>query len=621
MNSEFYQSVIALIQNNIESGAIDRARVRQLVLGISRDGQSIKLWQQEEWDDYNDYEEDAAIGEISNLDWLEQVDRVSFGEEPNESIDTDAFAAIESSPYLPRQEFVIEQPQIRAQYLRLLTLRISEIVAVLKRAAREQALGEFDRLVGLMGLRISNSNYADLVAIYHPEGAELLACSERRLPGYSSIYGAAACTPEGLLHFYPETEGEDEDSDDDDADENDDAAGGSGTGTAGPRWFNHYRFADMDLIQIDDGEVVFRLISSGQSIEMGGGHTHEEWGGPDRQGVERALVAHFEKHAGHLFFQPEKVPEPADAPASAFKRWISLYEQQDNKRPLRVVREALDAGNLEGARRFLELQTLTEAEQQSVHERYVQHALEQADYRELLRLVAENPNRALSADVRAPYYRALLMTGDAQRVYERTLEGLVDSEIAADQYRVQACYRFIAAKILGQDPGPDVSLERVGEDSAKDELYRLARILELYAEDREQSLEWLLGLLQDGDYKRAFAEVDLQCAPDLLSLARWYHDRLDDRLQLDSDMLGSITPGATKRLHSVDAHRAQWRSGQGLERFAVTEDFEELGEEQQASALLFQDGDRRWVRLPENGFAELRVNANRNIELAHPTGE
>lgn len=625
MNSELYRSVVALIQNNIKSGAIDRARVRQIILGISRDGQSIKLWQQEEWDDYNEYEEDAAIGEISNLDWLEQVDRISFGKQPDDLVDADAFAAIEPSPYLPRQEFFIEQPQIREQYLRLLSFRIREIVAVLKRVAREQALGEFDRLVGLMGLRVSNSNYADLVAIYHPQGAELLPCSERRLPGYSSIYGAAACTPEGLLHFYPETEGEDDDFDEDDADENDvdenDGAAGSGTGVAEPRWFNHYRFADMDLIQIDDGEVVFRLMSSGQSIEMGGGHTHEEWGGPDRTAVEKALVAHFQKHAAHLFFQLEAMPDPADA--DAFTRWLALYEKQDKKAPLRVLREALDRNNLEGARRFLEMQTLTGKEQQSVHERYVEHALKHEDYREVIRLVQEqgNPERERSIGVLAPYYRALLMKGEAQKVYEFALEGLADPDIDADRYRVQACYRFIAAKILEQEPGPDVSLERVGENSAKNELYRLARSLELYAEDREQSLEWLLRLLQGGDYPRGFAEVDLKDAPELLALARWYHDCLDDSLQLDPAALEKITPGETKRLQSVDALRAKWRAGEELERFAVSEDFEELDETRQASALLFQDGERRWVRLPETGFAELRVDAAGKIELAHRTGE
>ena len=63
------------IVNAINDNSIERDNVTQLIVGPSPDLQTLCLWANESWEDYDEYEADDALGEISNAAWLDRVDQ------------------------------------------------------------------------------------------------------------------------------------------------------------------------------------------------------------------------------------------------------------------------------------------------------------------------------------------------------------------------------------------------------------------------------------------------------------------------------------------------------------------------------------------------------------------
>lgn len=279
MNGNLEELIVGQILELIDAGTIDRSNVRQIAVGISSDGQSINIWQHESWNGYEDFRDDQAIAEISNHEWLEQLDDIGFTKLP--------LALTSRAPlsHLPNLQIQFENPDYQNIYTQLLSLKIWEITHALKNIAHEQLIGEFDQLVGLMGVRTSTAD-SDLIAFYHPQGANILPTNERRLPGYSSIYGYMSLLDDGVIHFYPKGENEEE------------------TDTV----LNHFKFSEMDFFTIKDDEVVFQLAVSGQKIELGAGHTRAEYGGLDSQSVRSLLTNHFKEKAHHLLIDTSEKP-------------------------------------------------------------------------------------------------------------------------------------------------------------------------------------------------------------------------------------------------------------------------------------------------------------------------
>lgn len=271
MAGNLEELIVRQILELINAGTIDRHTVRQIAVGISSDGQSINIWQQESWNGYEDFPDDQAIAEISNHEWLTELDDLGFTQLPL------ALTSRVPLSHLPDLQIQFENPDYQNIYKQLLSLKIWEITYALKNIAYEQRIGEFEQLLGLMGVRTSPAD-SDLIAFYHPQGANVLPTNERRLPGYESIYGYMSLVDDGVIHFYPEEDQEETD-----------------------RVFNYFKFSEMDFFTVEDDEVVFQLAVSGQKIELGAGHTREECGGLDSKSVRSLLTNHFKEKAPQLF--------------------------------------------------------------------------------------------------------------------------------------------------------------------------------------------------------------------------------------------------------------------------------------------------------------------------------
>lgn len=278
MAGNLEELIVRQIHELINAGTIDRDTVRQIGVGISSDGQSINIWQQEIWNGYEEFNDEQAIAAISNHEWLAQLDDLGFSKLPL------ALTSRVPLRHLPDLHIQFENPDYQNIYSQLLSLKIWEITHALKQIAHQQLIGEFDQLVGLMGVRTSPAD-SDLIALYHPQGANILPANERRLPGYESVYGYMSLVDDGVIHFLPK----------DDQTETD----------AG---FNYFKFSEMDYFTIEDGEVVFQLTASGQKIELGAGHTREEYGGLDSKSVCSLLTNHFKEKAPQLFIETSEKP-------------------------------------------------------------------------------------------------------------------------------------------------------------------------------------------------------------------------------------------------------------------------------------------------------------------------
>jgi hypothetical protein len=115
-----------------------------MIVGLSQDGQSVSIWQQEEWDDYNEYRDEQAISEIPNSECLDMLDTIGFSDTtlPSDKLDP--------SPRIPSLGIHFEDPALQLRFRKLLTWKINEIIEALRIISFQQLLGEFGKLVGLM---------------------------------------------------------------------------------------------------------------------------------------------------------------------------------------------------------------------------------------------------------------------------------------------------------------------------------------------------------------------------------------------------------------------------------------------------------------------------------------
>ncbi|MCP5162403.1 MAG: hypothetical protein H6999_01660 [Hahellaceae bacterium] len=605
MNTDLYHAIKALVLNAIESGAIDRSRVRQIIVGMSRDGQSIKLWQQECWDDYNDYSDGASLGEITNHAWLDDLDRISFGEP------IDGLEEVAPSAYLPRNRLRLTNPKQQDLYERHLTRWIQQIKWALAELATTQALGAFDHLVGLMGLGISNSGYADLIALYHPFGTQLISGKERRLPGYSSAYGEMRCTDEGVLHFYPETDKEAYEDDWEEEEEEEDKP------SIEPRWLNHYLFSDMDIVMLSRDDVVFHLHTTDQWIELDSGHTKEEWGEPGREEINEKLIAHFSEQVPHLMFDEKDMPNPSEK--AHWENWLSLYARQNQKKPAQIISHALKKDNIEGARQFQALLTLTDKEQASVKQAFCEYYLKKGEYESIVQEiesgVEEQDIRALSRPQLESYYRALLMQGERQKVLALTQGAMPGLKVDDPLYVSNASFHYLAGFLLGQ---PDASaLDNVEEGRRKVDVYQLARALQAYPSDVHRAAAIFKRFLQSQCYTPDAAEHDLVQATELLTLAREYFSVPDKTIVFDADVLARFKSSDIVRLNSEKTYESDWRESksQACLLHASVEEAQE--ENPRVSSVLLKTPNASWVRLRDGGVAMLSADSENRPLFQH----
>jgi len=609
MKQELYQKITDLIIDNIQSGGIDRLCVQQIIVGLSQDGQSISIWQQEEWDDYNEYEDDKAIAEISNLDWLEELDRIGFDHSLR------PWDELEASLWLPDMGIRFTDSALQDRYRKLLTWRVQEIKAALLRIAQEQLLGEFTKLLGLMGLRTSNSTYADLVAIYHPQGGDIMPARERRLPGYSSIYGVMALTDEGLIHFYTDSEDEDDwDEEDEDKTSDDQPA----------RIYNDYTFSDMDYVVIDDddNELVFRLSSSGQEFEFNHGHDHEEWGGLSQVEIDQRLLSHFRQKAPQLCFDLDNPPPQSHQ--QDWEHWLGLYNKTDKKSANRIVCNMVKNGNLEQAKLFIESQNLTPKEATPLHKQFLYHYSEHAMHEKTLALILEAETDTLNVTEWQCYYRAMLMLGKGDDICTLATQQLTETKPDDRLYYVHSAYLTIAG-IIQQKPLDYVQiLADVDKNDYDEDIYRVAYTLVHYSNDKPQSQANIAQLLRERSYSEVYARLDLASEPELLQhvingMALYNHKvYLEPNIQ-EMMKVASANEGIAQLYHPLQDFLDQWATSKKLKRFRVKEAFQVFNEKDIISSELFNAAGERWVSFSnkQDGFARIVVDDKDKVNFVN----
>ncbi|MBI3560642.1 MAG: hypothetical protein HY080_02850 [Gammaproteobacteria bacterium] len=601
MEARLYQQITNLINENIDAGAIDRATVRQIIVGIAADGQSINIWQRDEWEDYCEYADDEAIGQVTNLTWLDLLDQVGFGEGPSHG------DLVTSSSWLPNMGVTFADNALQGQYKKLLTARIKEIKDALIYISSEQLLGSFDKLVGLLGMNISNSRYADLVTLYHPLATHLLPASERRLPGYDSIYGMMQLTDDGLIHFYPETEQEDahEDGDEELYDPK-----------FQTRWYNHYKFQDMEVYTIDRGEVVFRLRSSGQEIEFNHGHSHEEWGWPSQEEIDAQLINHFKQHAPQLLFDAECPPACQDK--SAWRHWLSLFDKTDKKTASTIVRNAVKAGDLALADTFIASQSLDKEQASGLRGEYVAYYLVHGLYDEAVKVFDDRNMDSLNSWQWEEYYRALIMLGRYPEVIASASKYIINTEHDNLSYVTHAAFMIIAGINTKQPYDYDFILEKAGEKYRDEIIFGVARALMNYKKDKPASLEDIAMVLRQQIYKLAYARVDLACEPKLLQQVEKefgiYTKKifLEKEIQARLDSKTGMNTDSTVH-HPFDDFLKAWSTGKELRQLRIQEEYQKLEQQNKISSVLYRSHNEIWVAFSNgaNGFARIRLENNK----------
>ncbi len=294
----------------LADGTIDRSSVRQLILGLGPTRDRLLVWASDSWDNYDSHSPGRALAAISVADFLDRTDAiVARGTSLTTAARDESFEA-ESHRHRERQKLGLPlehpDPQVdRALCAEHAALR-DDCLAALRELAGRQRLGETGNLVGLMLQGFSASEYADLVAFYHPDGALPLWPVHEHVHPDTDTYSWCALVPAGVRIFYPE------------GDEDSLAHAGGESKT------RLYRFDAMSYYREDrdDREVYFRIQGDLEDVRLTHGHTHEEWGGPSQEDVDRALIAHFHTHP-ELGFDPAVPPLPSEA--EAWARWLQLF--------------------------------------------------------------------------------------------------------------------------------------------------------------------------------------------------------------------------------------------------------------------------------------------------------
>jgi hypothetical protein len=502
------EQIVRHIRELIKSGVIDPDCVVQIVVGFSADGQSINIWQSEYWDNYNDFNDEQAIAKISNRDWLDLLDKIGFSE---------FLTPLSSRPpskHLPDFYIRFEHPDHQNYFEQLLSLGIWQIKGALRKIAREQLLGEFSKQVGLLGMRISNSGYADLVSIYHQNGADLLPVRVIHLPGWDSFHGQAGLLDDGIVIFYPADEEVEEK-------------------------ISYYLFSDMTCFTLSDEPTFY--MENGLKIQLDAGHTHAEWGGPDSVQVSEMLIAHLKKHIPQLYFDiscPSSLQN-----ASAWQQWSNLVKNLFRKNLADAVQYCFENGGLQQAEALVTSLEMSAAEKTAVNHCFLSFYLSQGDYDQVIKIFENTilENSILESAIHEPadqtaassedwnkFYSALIMKDEWQKVLQISQEYRVDK---ADTYTsvMHLSYYVIASFNLQQECDFLSLLDTVDERYQETPFY-IAKLLL----SSEVMPCHLVKILSDKNFQFEYAEKYFSLRSDLLKILRFYLTKQNETQSLDA---------------------------------------------------------------------------------------
>jgi hypothetical protein len=588
--SALHKKIVELILQNIESGAIDRDEVRQIVVGLSRDGQSINIWQREEWYNYCEYEsefkDEQAIAEIPNSEWLSLIDSTGFSNEPLPSDNRDGWS------FLPDMGIHFTIPSWQKRYLNLLSAKVREVKEALEIIASRQLLGEFGKLVGLMGFRVSNSGYADLVSMYHPHGTNLLPARERRLPGFSSIYGWMSLVDDGIIHFYPKGD-------------NDDDANDVDVDVTYLKSFMHYRFSGMDFFT-DDDDLVFQISSSGQQIEFSNGHTHEDWGEPGGSEVDQMIVEHFRAKAPYLLFDYNSLPPPDDLEGQ--KRWLSLFIKSGKEYPQKMVASALEKGGIDYANDLAHQVTFSDEKIVQIFSQYLEYYLQEKNYAALVELFPSLDIEHADSDDWKCFYRALLMLGRETEAYDTAKVRLKTAKPDKYMYTIHAAFFTIAGMNLGKIEDYAVALAKVEETN--EDVFFVAMAL-VQCDNEKEMLRHVTTAVGKRKYLSEYAEKDFIPRKNVLDAVRKLIVVRNTQPFLDDEFREVFAfPASSIEQDEFDPQEEflqQWQEGCQLKRLRIKESTDNEPEIKEGFNEI--DGEI-WART-KKGFSHVKVDSGK----------
>jgi hypothetical protein len=567
MKINMITKLVNLIQNCIDSKLINRNQVRQIIVGLSENGQCINIWQNERWDNYEEYDDEEAIASISNSSWLDALDDLTFSS-VNEKSEYDF-----DPEFLPNLGVNFQDEKLQLAYYRLLKEKVDEIKETLQEIAQEQLLGKFGKQVGLMGVRISNSGYGDLVSIYHPQGTHLFPAKERRLPGYSSLYGQMALIEEGLIHFYTDDEGDSK----------------------------VYSFKDMDFFYSHEDRVTFQLSTSAQLIEFDAGNTNEEWGYPSCDIISNLLLNHFQRQ-DELLFNPNKAPSVSQK--EQWNKWLGHYTKYADKSPEKIIENALKDDDYDTVEAFISSQNFTDKEIRDFNSLYISHSIKKGDYSAVIKHFDISNKEKLNGYHWNDYYRALAMTGDYETIFFQT-EAQVSLETKS---LVHMSFYILSGLRLGKKKDLFEQLIEKMEKKRKDSTFYVAKAL-MNSQQVDVYKDALFKAIAD-DYKAEYLAEDFKYFPAILEegeklLAMFNKEHvLGDEIKklLESSSVPSEVDENWLSPHEDFIHR--WSQGEEKALYRTIKE----ADENPVKRELFRDEKNVWIAT-KNGFARLVPDA------------
>lgn len=315
--------IVSAVQAAFDSGECQRGSLRRLAVGPDFHYQVLQVYALPEWSNYSDPRDSSGLVAELALGWFnDAIDAL-----PETQVPPPASTRALKTPPISHPD-----PRVRDGIGALVAQLREEIRGALRLIVEKQLLGEFDQLVGLMEFGYTKSDYADLVAFYHPDGLHPLMPMLEKI-GMTLVYPWGALHPRGVTLFYPEGDEE----------------ALRPQAKAGVR---SYLFEEMESARFPPRgrEVFFKMKGDLDEVSLSPGHTQEDFGWHSSQEVEEALLAHFTSRP-ELSFDPAKPPDPADPKATAAWREKFAQAKADPSEPIRAL---LAAGGVEAARAFIE---------------------------------------------------------------------------------------------------------------------------------------------------------------------------------------------------------------------------------------------------------------------------